>query len=593
MTTTPRRVAIGLLLFVAAAAPGRADEGWTIDRLTVRYVIQQDGSIAAEEHIDVDFGRLSRHGIYREIPYLLGWDARRNREYRIRLGSVTDATGRRLPVETTTVGALKRFRIGSPNATVSGRQSYWIAYRIDGALNAFTDHDELYWNASGTWPVRIVRTSIAVETPSASLVRAACYEGRAGSTEACAARSLPNGVEFVSTRPLPAGEQITIVAGLRKGAVAEPAPILVTKPRDVTQYFDRTPLVLFLTAFGLVTAAGGVGGLWWSVGRDRRYISVHYLSGDDRQERVPLFGSDPIVVEFEPPDHMRPGQMGLLFDERADTLDVTATIVDLAVRGYLTLTELPKTGWFGHTDWRLDRPKNADAGLLEYERIVLDGLFEDGKSRTLSDLKNKFYKALARAKEALYADAVSRGWFPENPQTVRAWWTAGGIGAVIGGIVLVNVLGSRWGAGLAGLPVAAGGMLLILFASAMPRRTAAGREAMRRALGFARYIRTAEQHQQDFAERANIFTAYLPYAVALKCVTKWARAFKDIDLQRATAGWYAGSTPFDPGSFSNSLSAFSTSVSSAIASTPGGSGGSGFSGGSSGGGGGGGGGGSW
>ncbi len=127
----------------------------------------------------------------------------------------------------------------------------------------------------------------------------------------------------------------------------------------------------------------------------------------------------------------------------------------------------------------------------------------------------------------------------------------------------------------------------------MPRRTAAGREVTRRALGFARYINTAEKHQAAFAERQNLFTDYLGYAVALKAVEKWAHAFKDLDIQKATAGWYVGRTPFDAAAFSTHMTTFSSSVSTAIASTPGGSGGSGFSGGSSGGGGGGGGGGSW
>ena len=81
--------------------------------------------------------------------------------------------------------------------------------------------------------------------------------------------------------------------------------------------------------------------------------------------------------------------------------------------------------------------------------------------------------------------------------------------------------------------------------------------------------------------------------MAMKCVEKWAQAFKDIDLQQATTGWYVGSSHFDAHSFSSNMSGFSSSVSSALASTPGGSGSSGSSCGSSGGGGGGGGGGSW
>jgi uncharacterized membrane protein len=155
------------------------------------------------------------------------------------------------------------------------------------------------------------------------------------------------------------------------------------------------------------------------------------------------------------------------------------------------------------------------------------------------------------------------------------------------------LLGTRWGAGLLGLPVIAGGAVLAMAAGAMPRRTALGQDLTRRTLGFMRYMKTAEVGNQAFAERANIFTEYLPYAIAFKCVDGWARAFKDIDMQAATHGWYSGTSAFDANHFSSSLGSFSSSVSSTMASTPGGSGGSGFSGGSSGGGGGGGGGGSW
>jgi uncharacterized membrane protein len=285
--------------------------------------------------------------------------------------------------------------------------------------------------------------------------------------------------------------------------------------------------------------------------------------------------------------------MGLIVDERADTLDVTATIVDLAVRGYLKIAEIPKSWILGSKDWELERLPKGDGDLLDYERIILSGLFKTKTTRKLSALKNSFYKDLVLAKKALYKDAIGRGWFRRSPETVRTVSRIAGIVVLVGGIFLIFQLGAQWGAGLLGLPVIAAGFLLAVFARAMPRRTAAGREALRRTLGFSKYVRTAETQPQEFAERANIFTSYLPYAVAFKCVEKWARAFKDIDMQAATAGWYAGTTTFDPGSFSSSLSSLSSSVSSTISSTPGGSGGSGFSGGSSGGGGGGGGGGSW
>ena len=591
--TAARRLLLTLVAALFLAPAAAADEGWVIRRFEIRLDIQRDGSVAAHEALDVDFRGLSRHGIFRDFLYLFSYDDTRNREYDIRLRDVTSADGRRHQVQTTTEGAIRRFRIGDPNRTVSGQETYRIAYQIGGALNGFPDHDELYWNASGTWPVQVEALTVVVTAPGGAIERVGCFQGREGSREPCNARSTPGEATFTATRPMAEGEQLTIVAGLSKGVIAEPRPLLVRRPRDITNSFDRTPGLLAATFVAFLATFGGIGMLWWRLGRDRRFVSLHYLSQDVREETVPVFGSDPIAVEFEPPDHMRPAQIGLLIDERADTLDVTATIVDLAVRGYLTIAELPAHGWFGRTDWELTRLKGPDAGLLEYERIILKGLFDSKQSRKLSDLKHTFYDDLAKAKSALYSDAITRKWFPRNPNTTRTVSRVAGFVVAGAGVGLTILLGRQWGAGLLGLPVVASGLALAVVSGAMPRRTALGREAMRRALGFARYIKTAEVQQQSFAERANIFTSYLPYAIALKCVDRWARAFKDIDLQQATAGWYAGSSRFDAGSFSSSVGSFSASVSSAIASTPGGSGGSGFSGGSSGGGGGGGGGGSW
>ena len=595
-----RLAAIAALL--ACAAPTAAqDTGWVIERFESRYVIQPDGRVVVTEAIDVDFRGLTRRGILRDIDYRFAYDEQHIREYEISLTSATGAAGEPHQVRVEREGSARRFRIGDPDVTVSGKQRYRILYNVVGALNGFPGHDELYWNVTGVWPVPIERASVRVAGPPGAIDRVDCFQGPRGATEPCNSTFTPDEAVFTATRSLGSGEQMSVVAGLKKGAVAEPAPILVARPRSAfggsgaPSMFEATPANLTLSVVGLVAAIGGSIVLWWRVGRDRRYISMRHLTGSasEAEERVPPFGDRPLGVEFEPPERIRPGQMGLLVDERADTLDVTATIVDLAVRGYLKITELEKTWFLGTKDWQLDKLKSADRGLLDYERIVLNGLFDGRDTRKLSDLKEKFYTHLSKAKNALYRDAVDRRWFPRNPSSVRVRSRVVGLLTAVVGVALAILAGQLWGAGLVALPVVVFGVLLLVVSGAMPRRTAKGREVLQRALGFEKYIRTAEIRQQDYAERANIFTAYLPYAIAFRCVEKWAKAFKDIDLQAATAGWYAGTTGFNPGSFSSNLGSFSSSVGTAIASTPGGSGGSGFSGGSSGGGGGGGGGGSW
>jgi len=128
----------------------------------------------------------------------------------------------------------------------------------------------------------------------------------------------------------------------------------------------------------------------------------------------------------------------------------------------------------------------------------------------------------------------------------------------------------------------------------MASRTAAGREVMQKALGFRLYMTTAEKYRQQFAEKAEIFTQLLPYAIVFGCVDRWSKAFEGIDTSAGNS-WYVGNAPFQAAFLSSSLESMNSSLSNAIASTPPSSGSSsGFGGGGfSGGGGGGGGGGSW
>jgi hypothetical protein len=53
-------------------------------------------------------------------------------------------------------GSSISIKIGNPDQTVTGAHWYTITYLVRGSLNAFADHDELYWNVVGNqWEVPI------------------------------------------------------------------------------------------------------------------------------------------------------------------------------------------------------------------------------------------------------------------------------------------------------------------------------------------------------------------------------------------------------------------------------------------------------
>jgi len=568
-------VASGIVLFaLSTATPSLADEGWVLERFAADITINRDASLHIVEAIDANFGSLQKHGIFRTIPVRYQWDDTHVRVYQLQVRSVTDGNGKGVPYDTSDQGAAKVIKIGDPNRTVSGRQTYRITYDVSGAMNAFPDHDELFWNVNGgLWDVRAQAVTATVHAPAVPQ-QATCYQGAAGSDEVCRFTINSSGADFAATRPFAPGGQLTIVAALAKGVVAEPTPIITRDGDNLIAYFEPQPLWL---ALALLALAAGLGFLYW------RWHTV----GRDARER------ETIVPEYEPPDKIRPAQLGVILDESADTKDVTATIVDLAVRGYLTITEEPQPWVFAKKDWTLHDTGKATTELLPYERIVFTGLFKDGPDVKISELRTHFVSTLRTAEADLYRDSADRKWFAARPDRVRQGYIGVSVLAIIAGVGIAWLLGRTLGAGLVGVAVVVVGVVALAVARVMPAKTAAGAELLRRTLGFRQYMEVAEKERQRFAESENIFSEYLPYAIVFGCVEKWARAFKDIDVSAQTSSWYIGSGPFNAGVLSSSLLGFSSNLGSAISSTPGSRGGSGFSGGGAGGGGGGGGGGSW
>lgn len=603
-----------LVLLVAAFAIGisprpaaHADEGWTITQLAIEYNVAKDGTITATETIRADFGSLQKHGIFRyfyeRVPCgdpiagaqqpLYDCPSGYNREYSYDITSVTRLDGSKWKHEVSREAGKVTVKIGDADIFVSGPQDYVISYTLRGALDAYDDHGELYWDASGEWPVPIETFAISVKLPAGAEAYAICYQGYADSDEQCLASTAANVATFAGNRELSSFEQVTIAVGWQPGVVEIPAPMLEDR-LTIGDLFTLDVIEWGGLVLSLIAGVVLVGSAWWTHGRDRSYTSMYYLTNNPEEHTRPLFARQDVVVEYLPPEDLRPAQMGVLLDERADTLDVTATIVDLAVRGYLHITELPKKGWFGSNDWKLTKKQEAN-GLNAFEKKVLNSLFETGDEVELSDLRYKFAADLAKAKELIYGDAMQRKWFSMKPESARGMWVIVAISLLAFGAGFAVFAGLLFHRALMPLGLVPAGLTMLVLSRSMARRTAAGSEMLRRVLGFRLYIATAEKHRQEFNERENIFARYLPFAIVFGCVSKWAKAFEGLDDQvsQSTSSWYSGTGAFRVAAFSSGLQGFSSSVSSTLSSTRSSSGGSGFSGGSSGGGGGGGGGGSW
>ena len=427
----------------------------------------------------------------------------------------------------------------------------------------------------------------------APVTRAACFAGPAGSTRSCQQAGIAAGIAHFSQAGLGPREGLTVVVAIPKGAAASPGPVLVerwTLPR----------------AFAVTPVSGGIAGGLLAVvviaGAVLAWRRHRWNSGP----AVPVPGHGQPPAEAAPPAGLRPGQVGTLLDGVANPRDVTATIVDLAVRGYLQIEDAPPHQI--RPDWRLVR-LGKTGGLAKYERILLHGLFESAVTRSgkptalLSELGPSFAGQLKQAQDALYADVAARGWFTARPDRVRRTWLA--IGSVIFAAGVVAVIVAAAGThhlGLAPIPVALAGLVLIGGARWMPARTAKGTALARRVEQFRRFLQTpAAATQAQPAGQPDTLYDYLPYAIAFGCTQEWAGVTAALAGPDRAPSWYPAGQPSWPATLSSlprsayyfsTIHHFTTNTNNWIENHASGTGGSGF-GGFSGGGGGGGGGGSW
>ena len=562
---------LSFFTFSFAKAYDASDYGWKIDEFNVTADIESNRHVTITEEIKVDFDSLEKHGIYRYIPYTYYRNSN-NYSVRISIDSITDENGKNINFEESRSGGNVELKIGDADKTISGKHDYIIKYNLERVINSFADHDELYWNVTGNdWPVEIDKSKITINWPEGAEIQDnVCYVGSYGeNAQECEKNVSGSSVTFSIDNVLAPGEGFTIASAIKPGVIEQYSAwqIFWWFLADNWGYFIPTVVLILMI---------------------RKYLK----SGKD-----PV-GKKTIVPEFDVPDKLTPALLGTVYDEKVDTHDISAVIIDMAVKGYITIKELEKKGIFGTKDYEFTYTgKNVEL-LSKHEKEVMDGIFdsdyEKNKTVKLSSLREKFYVHIKDIKDDLYSEVVKKGYFEKNPSVARNTYLGIGFGVIafaFFGVPFAAIFTRSTTSLVVGSVIS--GIIIIIFSFSMPKRTDKGVEVTRQINGFKLYMHTAERYRQKFNEKEKIFEKFLPYAMVFGIVKEWAEKFKDMQLERPD--WYTGRGPFVPVVFANDISNMQNSVNATMVSAPSsaGSGGSGFSGGGSGGGFGGGGGGSW
>lgn len=601
-----------LLLLAMQFQPvvAQADEAYQITAYTVTVSVSQENVCHIQEDIQVSFSQ-SRHGIYRNIP--LSYTISREDGTTDRVRSKLDNIKCNAQFSTNRSQGNMQIKIGDPDVTVSGEQSYSLSYDYHLGKDPLKDKDEFYLNLIGTeWDTTINNVKFSVVMPSAidqeKLGMSYGYQGA------------------VSNEGLQYTVQDNILAGFLDSSITlRPGQGLTVRMELPDGYFIYHPE--FPTA-----AVGAI--LLAVISMIVSFVLWKYYGKDDPVVEV---------IEFHPPAALNSLETALAYKGKVDGEDVVSLIVYLAQKGYIEISEK------GKHDFTLRKIKEYD-GTNYSERIFMNDLFAKLPVVEKADLKNKFYKTVnkitkimnsKRNQRVLFFDSsMNKNWIfyvmavlsivlafykpltDSGSPPVNAIVTPVLLGSVFmfvlrmlfqPGQLIGRIYMVIWGFGFFGISgtmlfqsvlyadlpyqvaciicmIASG--VIMFFLHFMPKRTEYGNKILGYIQGFKEFLETAEKDRLEalVEENPQYFYEILPYTYVLDVSDKWMKKFEDIALE--PPNWYRSShSAFHMASFHQGLRQTMKSASASMTSSPGGGGHSG--GGHSGGGHGGGGGGSW
>ena len=561
-------VGIGGIAFPQSST---ASESSTISNYLADFTVHPNGDLGVVETLTVDFP-VARHGIFRFFDTRDPNDSR-NRFVPENVSITRDGSAEEYSTSTQSRGRYITYKIGRADSLLDGQHVYRIAYTIPGALakGHGGDPTQFYWNLiPAGWEMPITQAKLDVHLP-ADAQNLQCAVG-VGATTGCTVEG--DGTRDLTVRAanLQPNTPVTVKAGLDV-----PTPQGNTLPWDsrLDPILGRHPVLLGLVLF-LAVLAGAAG----------------FALTRSTSEKEP-----PYPLMYAPPDGIGPAQAAYILTEKVEDEAFVATMMYAADKGAVTLSQEGKAWTIAGTD-APDAWNSCDAiTQMSAENL---GVVGSNQSFTASP---KSVTAGQQLKSALSSFRTStKGWARTSGLMAPAGLGGAGCFVLLAVWALTIWLGAFNPLNMSVLALVPGAFAVfglgVGLAGAGTKRTPAGRELWSKVGGFKRILSTPSAVDRfDFSGRKELYTAYLPWAVAFDCADEWAKKYRvETGEEPPVPAYFGGYYGAHTGNYVSSMvNSFDSAVSSAISSyeatqRSSSSGGGGFSGG---GGGGGGGGGSW
>jgi hypothetical protein len=451
-------------------------------------------------------------------------------------------------------------RFTTVSVPTNGATEIVMNYTVSGAAVTVDNGVAVRWGLLQGLSAQVTEFSATVQVP-AQFSYVKCTAGSPNSTVPCSFAAGGTEAAQVPTfrdGPRGIGEVVTVDIGFAAGSVA--ANEEIDHVWSLGRAFSAEPLPLAL-ALGLLVL-GGLG-----------LLAMHRRAGADASPGGQMLKAGEFIPtgagqsEFRVVGDIRPGHVGTVVDERVDPIDVTASLIDLAVRGHLLIQEQPRASEFARAEWVLTRTATADE-LRPFERAMLNGIAPEGGSVKVSELSGRIHDSIAAVQNELYDEVVDKGWFERRPDSTRNRWMRLAVAGLAVAVLITLVLAAFTVFGLVGLALIALALGLIFVAQEMPARTAQG-AALLAGLGALRSdLMSQPTNQMPPGGELREISELLPYAVVLGGADRWLDAIVAADADdhadETDLPWYHGPANWHLRDLPDSLRNFITTVSGSL-----------------------------
>lgn len=564
---------------------------WYIKDLNAEFDLSQNSQMRVKEDIVADCGNLDdKHGIFRVLPTKSYLSTNEEVKIPVYLQGISDFSGKTYKYTETKDSRDNTitWKIGDANKEVKGVNNYRIIYDVKNVIRTSNPgYDEFYWNLNGSfWDLEIDNFTAKVTFPenfSKKDAQISLYSGDFKTADnSLAEYSWEDDRTLIvkSLKTLDEGQGITVSATAPKGVFT---PYVFTtiddnyypKPFNFKNDYRVIYWIVSILGMALPLIAFAICFVLW-----RKY-------GDD-----PKF-SKTIVPEFEIPNNLAPIEMGMVMTNgKLRNNFVTATIINLAVKGKIKIEDISKKGVLSQKDFKLIMLEKTVDDLSLSEKMVFKTFFDNNlekKEVKLSDLKYKLVDEFKNLKDVIKNNLKKEKLIDDKGVGIKI------VLIIIGVLLFFSSMFTVFLSGWLCFGEIISSIIIIIFAIIMPRRSLENLELTWKIKGFELYMKTAEKYRQKFNEKENILEKFLPYAILFGITDLWIKKMKDLYGEKYVTNympaWYVGSMgSFNIDTFSSTISNFSSNMNATMTSEPSSSGvgGGGFSGGGGGGGGGGG-----